>query len=195
MKLACRKGLIGTAPVAAVDATGLESRHVSAYFGLRRAGAGHRQRAWPKLTAVVHTASHLIAGAVPGTGPSQNSPDFAPAMRQAANMLAFHTALADAAYDAEHNHQLCRDLGLSQSVIAINPRNAGEKPPKTPLRRAMHTCFPRSLYHQRWHVESAFSQHKRRFGSALTARSPAAQQRELMLRVITHNTALVADQK
>src|ERR671916_126015 len=45
-------GLVEAAPVAAVDATGFEARHVSAYFGTRRLGSGHRQRAWPKLTAV-----------------------------------------------------------------------------------------------------------------------------------------------
>jgi hypothetical protein len=82
VRRALGRGLIDAAPVAAVDATGLETRHVSAYFGLRRAGEGHRQRAWPKLTAVVHAHSHLILGAVPGVGPSQDSPDFAPAMRQ-----------------------------------------------------------------------------------------------------------------
>lgn len=180
--------------MAAVDATGLETRHVSAYFGLRRAaGSGHRQRTWPKLTAVVEVGSHLIVGAVPGIGPSQDSPDFIPAMRQAARLVAFDTALADAGYDAEHNHRLCRDeLGLRRSVIALNPRNAGERPPKTPYRRALHQSFPTALYRQRWHVESAFSQHKRRFGSALTARRAAAQQRELVLRVITHNIALLA---
>ena len=181
------------APIAAVDATGLETRHVSAYFGLRRAGAGHRQRAWPKLTAVVHTASHLIAGAVPGVGPSQDSPDFAPAVRQAAELVAFDTALADAGYDAEHDHRLCREeLGMRQTAIALNPRNGGDRRPKGPYRRALHESFPAGLYHQRWHAESAFSQHKRRLGSALTARGTAAQQGELVLRVLTHNLALLA---
>ena len=186
--------MLDAAPVAAVDATGLETRHVSAYFGLRRAGSGHhRQRAWPKLTAVVHTASHLIAGAVPGVGPSQDSPDFIPAVRQAAALVAFDTALADAGYDAEHNHRFCREeLGMRQTVIALNRRNAGDRRPNAPYRRAMHRDFPVELYHQRWLAESAFSQHKRRFGSALTARGTAAQQRELALRVLTHNLALLA---
>jgi transposase len=176
-----------------VDATGLETRHVSAHFGLRRAGSGHRQRAWPKLTAVVHTASHLIAGAVPGVGPSQDSPDFAPAVRQAAALAAFDAALADAGYDAEHNHRLCREeLGMRQAVIALNPRNAGDRFPKTPYRCALRQAFPAALYHQRWHAESAFSQHKRRLGSALTARGAAAQNGELVLRVLTHNLALLA---
>lgn len=193
MERARAAGLVDPAPVAAVDATGLETRHMSAYFGMRRAGTGHRQRAWPKLTAVVHVASHLIVGAVPGVGPSQDSPDFTPAMRQAATLMAFDTALADAGYDAEHNHRLCRDeLGLRQTVIALNPRNAGDRLPSGVYRRALWTDFPTSLYHQRWHAESVFSQHKRRLGSALTTRGEAAQKQELALRVITHNLALLA---
>ena len=184
---------MGAEPVAAVDATGLEARHVSAHFGARRGTAGHRQRAWPKLTAVVHTASHLIVAAVPGIGPSQDSPDFAPAMRQAAELVAFDTALADAGYDAEHNHRLCREeLGMRQAAIALNPRNAGDRLPSAPYRRAMRLDFPGELYRQRWHAEGAFSQHKRRLGSALTARSARARNRELVLRVLTHNLALLA---
>ena len=194
-------GRLGSTPTAAIDATGFESRHVSAHFGMRRVcdgskrskGQGHRQRAWPKLTAVVDTASHLIVGAVPGIGPSQDSPDFTPVVRQAAALVAFDTALADAGYDAEHNHRLCRDeLGMRRSVIALNARNTAGRAPKAPYRRALHEAFPADLYHQRWQVESAFSQHKRRFGSALSARIPNSQNRELVLRVLTHNIALLA---
>jgi len=115
--------------MAAVDATGLETRHVSEHFGKRRGdgkGLGHRQRAWPKLTAVLHTGSHLIVGAVTGIGPSQDSPDFTPIMRQAASIMAFDTVLADAGYDAEHNRRLCRgELGIGRNVIALNRRNTG----------------------------------------------------------------------
>jgi hypothetical protein len=153
---------------------------------------GHRQRAWSKLTAVVHIGSHLILGAVPGVGPSQDSPDFAPAVRQAAALPALDTALADAAYDAEHNHRLCREeCRMRRSVIALNPRNTGRRWPRTPYRRAMRRHFPRTLYHQRWHAESGFSQHKRRLGSALTARGAAAQRRELVLRILTHNLMIL----
>ena len=175
-----------------MDATGLETRHVSTYFGLRRRGSGHRQRAWPKLTAVVHVHSHLILGAVPGTGPSQDSPDFTPAVRQVAALLALDTALADAGYDAEHNHRLCREeCGMRHSVIALNPRNTGRRWPKTLYRRAMRRQFPRTLYHQRWHAESGFSQHKRRLGSALTAHAATAQRHEIILRILTHNLMII----
>jgi hypothetical protein len=38
-----------------------------------------------------------------------------------------------------------------------------------------------------------FSQHKRRLGSALTARGDDAQARELVLRVLTHTLMLLAE--
>ncbi|MFC7736522.1 transposase [Roseomonas sp. GCM10028921] len=187
------RGLIDAAPAAAVDAAGLETRHVSAYFGLRRGGEGRRQRAWPKLTAVVHAHSHLILEAVPGVEPSQDSPDFTPAMPQAAGLGQIDTVLGDVGYDAEHNHRLCReDLSVRQTVIRLNRRNTGRRWPKTPYRRAMRRRFPKAPHNQRWHAESGFSQYKRRLGSALTTRDNASQARELALRVLTHNLMLLA---
>jgi hypothetical protein len=125
-------GLIDASPVAAVDAIGLETRHISEHFGKRRGegkGSGHRQRVWPKLTAVLHTHSQLIIGAVTGIGPS-HSPDFPPVMRQAAALIALDTVLADAGYGAEHNHRLCRDeLGVGRSIIALNRRNTERRWP------------------------------------------------------------------
>ena len=198
MAHAQRAGLIDALPLAAVDATGLEARHVSAYFRMRRGAAkrrGQRKRAWPKLTTVLHTHSHLLLGAVTGTGPAQDSPDFTPAMRQAAALLApgtFDTVVADAGYDAEHNHQLCREeLGVRQSVIALNVRNTGRRWPRTPYRRDLRRHFPRATYRQRWHAESGFSRLKRRLGSALTTRSTPAHRRELVLRVLTYNLMLL----
>jgi hypothetical protein len=60
-------------------------------------------------------------------------------------------------------------------MIALNPRNTGDRWPKTPYRRALRQAFPSGLHHQRWHSGSAFSRHKRRLGSALTARGAGAR--------------------
>ena len=43
----------------------------------------------------------------------------------------------------------------------------------------------------RWIVDSVFSRHKRRLGSALTARRPRAQRRGTLLRVLTHNLMIL----
>jgi len=185
-------GLTAPGGVVTADATGLERHHVSAHFVDRRGPLlGRRRRHWPKLTAVADVATHLIAGAVVTRGPTQDSPQFPAAVRQAARLLAPRTLLGDAGYDAEHNHRLCRALGITTSVIALNARNMGRRWPLAPERRALRPRFPRELYRLRWHAESVFSRHKRRLGSALTARRPRAQRRETLLRVLTHNLMIL----
>jgi hypothetical protein len=194
------RGLIGDNPTAAVDGTGLESRHTSRYF-FQRAGRGHTARLWTKLTVTCHTASHFFAGATVTTGPSNDSPQFRPVMAQASLVVTWDRVPADAAFDAEEHHRYAReDLGVRATVIPLNRRGRGRKWPKTKYRRQMVKRFrkkPRGsrhkrVYGQRWQAESAFSRHKRRLGSALGARSEEARERECHLRVLTHNLMLLA---
>src|SRR3954465_13029465 len=79
---AAESGLIGEKPTAAVDGTGLESRHTSRYF-FKRAARKHTSRLWTKLPVAADTTSHLLAGARVTTGPSNDSPQFRPVMAQA----------------------------------------------------------------------------------------------------------------
>jgi hypothetical protein len=192
--------LIGERPTAAVDGTGLESRHTSRYF-FKRSGRKHTSRLWTKLTVACDTASHFFAGARATTGPSNDSPQFRPAMAQASLVIAWDRVLADAAFDSEEHHRYCRhDLGVRSTVIPLNRRNRGRKWPQTAFRRQMVRRFRkkprgsrhRRVYGQRWQAESAFSRHKRRLGSALGGRSDAARERECYLRVLTHNLMLLA---
>lgn len=181
----------------AVDATGLESRHASRYYTFRRRAGDRRLvwHRWPKLTAACDLASHLFCGAFVSEGPTQDSPQFRPAVAAAAGRVRWRDLFADAGYDAEHNHAFAREaLGVTRTVIALNPRNAGRKWPAVaqPYRRAMKRRANRAGCGQRWQIESAFSQHKRVLGSALRARLPDARERETYLRVLTHNLMLLA---
>jgi hypothetical protein len=186
-------GLIDARPEGAVDATGLETRHVSAYYVRRRGHKRHRRLRWPKQTLVTHTATHLFAAVVAGEGPSQDSPDFTPAMREASSRLRFDRLLADSGYDGEHNHVLAREeLGVRSTVIKLNPRNTGRRWPKTKYRRQMKRRFHKRKYGQRWQAESAISRNKRRLGSALRSRTGVAQENEMHLRVFTHDVMVLA---
>jgi hypothetical protein len=188
-------GLLDADPAreAAVDATGFEARHASAHFR-RRCGRGETTHdAWPKLTVALHTGTHLIVGAFACRGPCQDSPQFAPVMRQAAANLRPRRVLADKGYDAEHNHRLCRrELGVRTTAIPLNRRSHGRRWPKARYRRLMKRRFPRRVYRQRAQAESGFSRHKRRLGSALTAKREDRQHDELRMRVLTHNLMLLA---
>jgi hypothetical protein len=197
---AADRGLIAGEPTAAVDSTGLESRHTSRYF-FNRSGKKRSSRLWTKLTVAVDTASHFLAGARVSTGPSNDSPQFTPVMAQASLAVAWGRALADAAFDSEAHHAYARDeLGIRSSVIPLNRRGRGRKWPKAAYRRQMVKRFRKKpegsrhkrVYGHRWQAESAFSRHKRRLGSALGARSDAARERECQLRVLTHNPMLLA---
>ena len=113
-------------------------------------------------------------------------------MHQATQQITWTGLLADAGYDAEHNHRLCREtLGIPTTLIALNKRATRRQWPKTTYRRQMKRNFSKARYHQRWHIESAIARHKRRLGCVIQARSLKAQLREGYLRVITHNLMIL----
>jgi hypothetical protein len=197
---AADRGLIGERPTAAVDGTGLESRHTSRYF-FTRSGKKHTSRLWTKLTVAADTSSHFLAGATVAAGPSNDSPQLRRVMAQASLVVTWDRVLADAAFDSEEHHRYCReDLGVRSTVIPLNRRGQGRKWPKTAYRRQMVRRFrrkPRGSTHrrvsgQRRQAESAFSRHKRRLGSSLGGRSDESRGRECYLRVLTHNLMLLA---
>lgn len=184
---------MGGRPEAAVDGTGLESRHTSRHYARRRSSKRYRWRRYVLLTVACHTQSHLLAGAEVALGPANESPHFAGVIDQAVAHARWDRVLADAAHDAEHNHELCRDgYGIRSTVIPINRRGHGRKWPRSKYRRQMRRRFHRRKYGQRWQAESAFSRHKRLLGDALRARSDTARERECYLRALTHNIMLLA---
>lgn len=127
-----KRGLIDEKPQSTIDATGLETRHASRHYVKRsRKGKEFTAYSWPKLTAVAHIDTHLIAGVALSRGPSQDSPDFAPALKQAVQNLHIDSLLADAGYDGEHNHQLAREeLGIRLTAIRLNPRRFRKRNPR-----------------------------------------------------------------
>jgi hypothetical protein len=178
----------------------LETRHISRYFVWRK-GKRHLRYRWPKLTAVVETASHFVLSAYVNKGPCQDSPQLRPAVRPAVARCPLDTLLGDSGYDAEPQHVWCRQRqGIRLTVFALNRRGTGRKRPKTRYRRQMsrHTRKRRGrrrrrrVYGQRWQAESAISRNKRLLGSALRARQWANQKKEILLRVLTHNVMLLA---
>jgi Transposase DDE domain len=114
--------------------------------------------------------------------------------------ITWDRVLADAAFDSETHHRLAREeLGIRSSVIPINPRGYDGAPNGTYRSQMPRHFRPRKkgsrhkrVYGQRWQVESAFSRHKRRLGSALFGRSDDSRTRECLLRVLTHNLMLLA---
>jgi hypothetical protein len=186
-----RAKLIEGHPIAAIDATGLETRYTSQHFIRCRRRESFYRRRWPKLTIACEIKTHLIAGCSVTRGPSMDFINLHKVMAQADKYVHFDKVLADAGYDSEANHEFCRDkLHIRLSLIAYNPRRTS-KLPSSKYRRQMATAFDSVTYGQRWQVESVFSRHKRLLGSALRNRKTESRKRECLLRVLTHNLMIL----
>ena len=195
MERAKAAGLLGPSSCCAVDATGLETRHVSRHYVFRSGQARYGMRKWPKLTAAYDVDSHLTLAIHRCMGPCQDSPQFTPVIREAAERQRIDQVLAYKGHDAEPNHVLCREeLGIVRTVIAVRKNTNGTRQwPATKYRRAMKRREAREGHGQRWQAESAISAHERLLGSWLRARTWAAQRAEMALRVLTHNCMLLAN--
>jgi hypothetical protein len=184
-------------PLAAVDGTGLESRHTSRYYVKRRSRSGGQDQEttyakYPKVVFVVDCASHMILAAEPGRGPGSDLVQFGRAFEQAIGRARIGTLLADADFDAEWVHEKVRSHGI-RAIIPPTRGRPTDKPPSGRWRRRMKQRFGKgkSTYGQRWQVETVNSMIKRRLGSALRARHNHSQRRETILRAITHNVMIV----
>jgi len=157
-----------------------------------RTGRVSCYRRFPKVTVVSHHATHLIASMTLRYGPCQDSPDFLPAVIDAVKILPIDRLFGDGAYDAEAHHRISQEtLGIRSTIIPINPRRSHQHEPKSPYRRRLSRRFPNRLYRRRWHAESTFSQHKRRLGQALSARSDNTRLAECFMRVLVHNLMIL----
>jgi len=184
-------------PLAAVDGTGLESRHTSRYYVKRRASGGDRDQIttyakYPKVVFVVDCSSHMILAAIPGRGPGSDLMQFGAALGQAVRRARIGTLLADADFDAEWVHSGVRSHGI-RTIIPPKRGRPTDKPPSGRWRRRMKQRFSqyKRKYGQRWQVETVNSMLKRLLGSALRARQYKSQCRETILRSITHNVMIV----
>jgi len=195
----CRKaGLLKRrTKLAAIDSTGLESRHVSAYY-TKRCGRhrGHKKHRYPKLSAVCDTANHLILGTVIDRGPKLDHAEDEQTLLAALNHQWCDTLVADAGYESERFHSVFRDdLGI-RSIIPTTergrPRKDGKpRPVNGSYRRLMRQRFPKALYGQRWQIETVFSMLKRNLGASLRARRYQSQTREIRARILAHNLAIL----
>lgn len=182
--------LIDSKPEAAADSTGLEAHCRSGHYA--RKSKRYVVSKWPKLTLVALTHTHLITGMSVTEGPSQDAPLLSPVLRRAVRNLPLDRLLADAGYDAEHNHVTARkELHIRSTVIRINPRRAKRRWPPTKYRRQMRRRFQRRVYGQRWQIESVISRNKRKLGWQLRTRSAQSQERDCQLQILTHNLLIL----
>ena len=186
-----------TVLLAALDSTGLEARHVSRYFVLRKRSKQLQTleetsyKRFPKLAMVCDCHTHLILSVMPTRGPSVDVNQFRQPLDRAARHVSIRHLLADAGYDSEPNHTYAREIFHIQTTIPPRAGRTAGSLPKTKYRRLMATDFDQKTYGQRAQAETVFSMIKRNFTDSLSARSYWSQCREMVLLVLTHNLAII----
>lgn len=186
--------------LAALDGTGLETRHASSYYVKRRNNTGkYWQRTtyqrFPKAGVLCDTQTHLVLAVVPERGPGPDGPHFERALIEAQRRVRIAALAADAGYDGEHHHRFAREQHGVRSLIPPLIGRPTKKPPSGYWRRQMKSRLHLTRYTQRWQVETVNSMLKRLLGSALRARSYWSQCREILLRAITLNLMILKRRK
>ncbi|MEN6450093.1 MAG: transposase, partial [Thermoguttaceae bacterium] len=158
-------------PLAAIDSTGLESRHTSRYVIHRCSRTPNLYQTtqytrYPKLGLLVDCSNHLVLGYLTDQGPKPDIRDLAPTLAGVAPHVRLEWLTADAGYDSESNHRLCRDERGIRTLIPPKHGRPTTKPANGRYRRLMQTRFDQARYGQRWQVETVVSMIKRRLGSA-----------------------------
>lgn len=181
--------------LSAIDGTGLESHHISAYFVKRKAKGGEKYitttyTRFPKVGIVSDCATHLILSGVPSRGPYPDIVHFEKAVSEAEKHVHLNVLTADAGYDSERSHTFARAKGIRTIIPPLIGRRT-TKLPAGKWRKIMAARFDKKLYGQRWQVETVNSMLKRNLDSFLRARKYRSQCRELMLRLFVHNVMIV----
>jgi hypothetical protein len=162
---------------AAMDGTGFETRHISAYFVQRRERAcktGYQTTTYtryPYAELVCDCRTHFVLAIVPGRGPGPDLPYFRPALRQTIRRTGVGTLLADAGLDSESAHEFARRECRTRAIIPATRGRPTNKPLRGYWRNQMKQRFPKRKYGQRWQVETVISMVKRLLDAALRART------------------------
>jgi hypothetical protein len=135
------RGLIDRAPHGGCGRDRPETRHVSAHFGQRpsQGRRAHGNEPGPTHRRASRALASRARGCVPGVGPSQDSPTCTPAMRRSVAASGSTPPSANAGYDAEHNHRLCRESSAcGRTFIRLNRRNTGSPLAQDTISRRAH---------------------------------------------------------
>jgi hypothetical protein len=197
--------------IVAIDSSLYDTHHRSRHYEQRCRHYASREKSTantrrsrsvkrcPKLAVGVCTRSHVILSTRVKTGMGSDCRDFEPLLFDAwRRHPRLKTVLADAGYDSESNHRIARlDMNV-RSFIKTGAGRPSKKPPSGYYRRLMSKRLKGSQkgkkYSQRAQVETVNSMLKRNLGDSLRAKSPRARREEQLLRVLTHNIALLCDE-
>ncbi len=172
----------GSSQDVAVDSTSLHNSNASIHYLTRRGTTGKARKAVKVSVAVVCGALLPVAMKV-DIGSSPDMKQMPVLMDQLEARMKPKRLLADAGYDAEWVHEVCREQWNTESLIPPVPHTK-DGTIKTKWRALMQD-LP-AVYGRRWHVESFFSALKRTTMASLASRTRTTLVAEASMKVLAY---------
>jgi len=178
----------GPQSAVAMDATGLETTNASAHFVSR---AGRQRRKFKKLSIAIVCGALLPLAMVIDWGPGNDKTQAFDLLTKTFEAAETAAALpqrlyADAGYDADWIHGVCREVWDVKSWIKPVHHRADGSLGGVYRSQMTASRLEREGYGTRWHVETFFSGLKRMMGSTLASRTNITMTNETAFKVLAY---------
>lgn len=177
----------------AIDSSGFGTKCVKSWFSTKH-GKLIEARDWRKVHLMAGVSTHIVT-AVQVTGAHANDAPLLPDLaKTTAKSFTMDEVSADKGYVAKANVAAIEDLGAEPFIPFKS--NTVEPEPGSPWARMYHLfAYDRDRflahYHKRSNVETVFAMIKAKFGDALLAKTPDAQDNEVLAKVVGHNLCVL----
>lgn len=177
----------------AVDSSGFGTQNVRTWFSTKH-GRVMESRDWRKAHAMVGVRTHIVT-AVHVTGPNANDAPHLPELaKRTAKTFTVNEVSADKGYLTKNNAAEIEALG---AVPFIPFKSNSVKPAEGSAWARMWHMFEYrrdeflTKYHKRSNVETVFHMVKAKFGDTLLAKTPDAQDNEVLAKFVAHNLCVL----
>jgi hypothetical protein len=168
---------------AAIDSTGMETTSASAHYCSR---SGKARKKFIKVSVCVMAGSLLPSSVVLSWGPSSDKREAPELLAKAMTVNQPDRVFADAGYDAEWVHTVCREDWRVESIIKPAAHRSDGTMSGTYRSQMTPETLKEKGYGRRWLVESFMSGLKRTTGATLNARGDHSLMAEAALRVLAY---------
>lgn len=179
----------------AADSSGITTSNYVRWFDHKH-GKQKSEHAWLKVHLMCGVKTNVITSVEVSHGNTADSPEFIGLLDRTIDAgFKVREVSADKAYSSHANVARVVEVGAKPYIPFRSGTGEGAGTPK--LWRDLHVQYQydreRFLthYHKRSNVESTFSALKRKFGSSVRSKKPAAQVNEILLKVLCFNICTV----
>lgn len=178
----------------AIDSTGFATSTYARWFDEKYgSGAKRGARQFVKCHLMSGVESHVVTSVEVTEGSAADAPFLPELVASTARRFQVHEVFADKAYLSRNNLECIH----THMAVPFIPFKVDSKGDGNDLWARLYHFFHLNRteflahYHQRSNVETVFSMMKKKFGSAVRAKTEPAQRNEVFLKVLCHNLCVL----